>query len=509
MVYYRKYRPQIIADLDNDIVREKLTAVLSSENKPHAFLFTGPKGLGKTSSARIVAKVLNCLAPQDKRVNKIEPCNTCEACIAITNGSYIDVVEIDGASNRGIDEIRELKESTRLGSAGGKVKVYIIDEVHMLTTEAFNALLKTLEEPPAHVVFILCTTEVQKIPETVFSRCFQIGFTKATAPELKRSFSRIVKGEKLDIDEEALSLIASFSDGGFRDGAKLLEELVVMSGGKKITKDMVEEKLGLGSFDLLLTEMTEAFSTHDMKKGLSVTKRMQEKGIDMRFFMSQLLARVHDMLIEKIAGSGQPIEILRLKELLTLLSRVVGEMKYAVIETLPLELALIEWSVSSQDTATSQASRNDEKNVEAAIVVTDDGVTVRSMKKQIGEIEKQRALGKLVEDPSTGSGQEQDEKKIDRLEIKHAPSSDGVTKEWMNTFWKSLIVEVNKLNRTLAGVLRGCKLSEFADGKMTIETSFSFHKEQLDQAKMIDILNDTAKILVGKPVTISVVLKAK
>lgn len=504
MVYYRKYRPQIIADLDNDIVREKLTAILSSENKPHAFLFTGPKGLGKTSSARIVAKVLNCLAPEDKRVHKIEPCNTCEACIAITNGSYIDVVEIDGASNRGIDEIRELKESTRLGSAGGKVKVYIIDEVHMLTTEAFNALLKTLEEPPAHVVFILCTTEVQKIPETVFSRCFQIGFTKATAPELKRSFSRIVAGEKLDIDGQALSLIASFSDGGFRDGAKLLEELVVMAGGKKITKDMVEEKLGLGSFDMLLTEITEAFSTHDMKKGLSVTKRIQEKGIDMRFFMSQLLGRVHDMLVEKIAGSGQPIEIMRLKELLTLLSRVVGEMKYAVIETLPLELALIEWSVSGQEIAASQAPRTDEKNVEAAIVVTDDGVTVRSMKKQIGEIEKQRALGKLVEEVVV-----KEERKVDKLEIHHAPSSDGVTKEWMNTFWKSLIVEVNKLNRTLAGVLRGCNLSEFADGRMTIETSFSFHKEQLDQAKMIDILNDTAKILVGKPVTISVVLKAK
>jgi DNA polymerase-3 subunit gamma/tau len=390
MVYYRKYRPQIIADLDNDIVREKLTAVLSSQNKPHAFLFTGPKGLGKTSSARIVAKVLNCLVPEDKRVHKIEPCNTCEACVAITNGSYIDVVEIDGASNRGIDEIRELKESTRLGSAGGKVKVYIIDEVHMLTTEAFNALLKTLEEPPAHVVFILCTTEVQKIPETVFSRCFQIGFTKATAPELKRSFSRIVAGEKLDIDGQALSLIASFSDGGFRDGAKLLEELVVMSGGKKITKDMVEEKLGLGSFDLLLTEITEAFSTADMKKGLSVTKRIQEKGTDMRFFMSQLLGRVHDMLVEKIAGSGQPVEIMRLKELLTLLSRVVGEMKSSVIETLPLELALIEWSIDGNEIATSQASRNDEPKTEAAVTVTDDGVTVKSLKRQIGEIEKQK-----------------------------------------------------------------------------------------------------------------------
>jgi DNA polymerase-3 subunit gamma/tau len=500
MVYYRAYRPQTIEELDNTSVREKLTAVLSSSNQPHAYLFTGPKGLGKTSSARIVAKVLNCTTDLEKRKNKIEPCNICESCKAITNGSFIDVVEIDGASNRGIDEIRDLKESTRLAPAGGKVKVYIIDEVHMLTTEAFNALLKTLEEPPSHVVFILCTTEVQKIPETVFSRCFQISFTKATGEELKRSFGRIVKGEKLEVDEDGLALIAQFSDGGFRDGAKLLEELVVMSGGKKITKDMVEEKLGLGSFDQLLKDVLTAFDTKDMKKGLNVTKELQTQGVDMRFFMSQLLGRVHDTLMEKVAGSGQPGEIMRLRELLTLLSTVLGEMRTAIIETLPLELALIEWSVEK-----NTVKRNDTSvDVESTVTVTDEGVTVKSLKKHIGEIEKQKALGKILEEEVV-----KEERKMDKLEISHAPSSDGVTREWMNTFWKSLISEVNKANRTLAGVLRGCKLGTFADGSMTIETSFSFHKEQLDQPKMQDVLADTAKILVGKPVTISVVLKAK
>ena len=362
MVYYRAYRPQTIAELDNESVRTKLTAVLSSSNQPHAYLFTGPKGLGKTSSARIVAKVLNCenlnlesgsMNQEEKKhasssmthdSKSIEPCNKCSSCIAITNGSFIDVVEIDGASNRGIDEIRDLKESTKLASAGGKMKVYIIDEVHMLTTEAFNALLKTLEEPPAHVIFILCTTEVQKIPETVFSRCFQVSFTKATIFELERSFSRIVKGEKLDIEDTAITLIAQYSDGGFRDGAKLLEELVVLSSGKKITKELVEEKLGLGSLDILLKEILEAFQTRDMKKGLTVTDKLQSQGVDMRFFMSQLLGRVHGQLMEFIQ-EGRSSEIVVRKKILELLMRATSEMKTAVIEVLPLELAVIDWCV--------------------------------------------------------------------------------------------------------------------------------------------------------------------
>lgn len=499
MVYYRAYRPQTIEELDNTSVRQKLTAVLSSSNQPHAYLFTGPKGLGKTSSARIVAKVLNCTTPLEKRVNKIEPCNVCDACKAITSGSFIDVIEIDGASNRGIDEIRDLKESTKLATAGGNTKVYIIDEVHMLTTEAFNALLKTLEEPPSHVVFILCTTEVQKIPETVFSRCFQVGFTKATDEELKRSFSRIVKGEKIDIDDQALEAISLFSDGGFRDGAKLLEELFILSGGKKITRHMVEEKLGLGSFGNLIEELLTAFANKDIQKGLGVTKSVKDQGVDVRFFMNQLVRRVHDTLLEYIAGNRKVEEIIRQKDLLHLVSNVIGDMKAAVIEVLPLELALIDWCVGDEHAQSEEVDK-------AINIATDDStVTVKSLKKQIGEMEKQKALGKSEEKVEKGEEVVQ----VDKMHIDHAPGKDGVSTEWMKTFWKSLIAEVHKKNGKLAGVLRGCTLCDFGEGKMTIETSFTFHKEQLDQAKMQELLVETAKTLIGKPVTILVILKSK
>jgi DNA polymerase-3 subunit gamma/tau len=213
MVFYRKYRPQIIGELDSQHVRDTLYSVLF-KNTSHAFLFTGPKGLGKTSTARIVAKVVNCTGRnkesgiKNKGINgkkadhkdhnssyiihnsdNIEPCgNKCEQCISITNGTNLDVLEIDAASNRGIDEIRDLKDKIHLAPLSAKTKVYIIDEVHMLTTEAFNALLKTLEEPPPHAMFILCTTEPHKVPATILSRCTHIAFETATEEELIRSF---------------------------------------------------------------------------------------------------------------------------------------------------------------------------------------------------------------------------------------------------------------------------------------------------------------------------------
>src|SRR6185437_9781888 len=238
MVFYRKYRPQQIDDLDSASVREILNAVLQ-KSIPHAFLFTGPKGLGKTSTARIVAKVVNCERLGSSVHATIEPCNICDQCVSITSGTNVDVLEIDAASNRGIDEIRELKEKIRLSPVSATRKVYIIDEVHMLTSEAFNALLKTLEEPPDHAMFILCTTESHKVPETIVSRCFQIMFKPATEEELVRSFKRIVEGEKLKIEDEALKYIAQLADRGFRDGAKVLEELVLGADGQQITKELV------------------------------------------------------------------------------------------------------------------------------------------------------------------------------------------------------------------------------------------------------------------------------
>ena len=220
MTFYLKYRPQKIDELDIAEVRESLTRIVASGRVPHAFLFSGPKGTGKTSAARIIAKIVNC-------ESKARPCNKCLQCTQINKGSNIDVIELDAASHRGIDDVRLLRDAVKLSPAKASKKVYIIDEVHMLTLEASNALLKTLEEPPEHVMFILATTNPEKLIETIRSRTTNIAFRKATAEEIVRSLSRAVKGEKMKINEESLNEMAGASGGSFRDAVKILEQLAL------------------------------------------------------------------------------------------------------------------------------------------------------------------------------------------------------------------------------------------------------------------------------------------
>src|SRR3972149_10667302 len=221
MTFYLKYRPQKLEELDIAPVRESLKNVVSSGQIPHAFLFSGPKGTGKTSAARILAKILNC-----EKKGK-EPCNKCDQCLSITKGSNIDVIELDAASHRGIDDVRALRDAVKLSPARARRKVYIIDEAHMLTTEASNALLKTLEEPPSHVVFILATTNPEKLLDTIKSRTVRVSFKKATEAEIVKSLIYVLESEKKKYEKEVLELIARNVDGSLRDAKKVLEELLI------------------------------------------------------------------------------------------------------------------------------------------------------------------------------------------------------------------------------------------------------------------------------------------
>lgn len=369
MVFYRKYRPQKIEDLDNQRVRETLVAILS-KSVPHAFLFTGSRGLGKTSAARIVAKVLNCERrnlPAGRQGKKdIEPCNKCYQCTSITLGNNLDIIEIDGASNRGIDEVRDLREKIKLSTAKATKKVYIIDEVHMLTQEAFNALLKTLEEPPSHVVFVLCTTEPQKLPATIVSRCFQINFSKATREELLRSLKRIVLGEKLNIEKDALVAVANLSDGSFRDGAKILEEIVLRSriplrgtksGRKKVTRDVVEKSYRILNVEQKIYHILVSIKDKDTKKGLEITARLVEDGVDMKYFLEQMVSVLHSMMLSKVGVESQvnhevDLELTDIRKLLKLFSRANLQLKYSVLPQLPLELAIIEYTIDDNEERT-------------------------------------------------------------------------------------------------------------------------------------------------------------
>ncbi|HLB60237.1 MAG TPA: DNA polymerase III subunit gamma/tau, partial [Patescibacteria group bacterium] len=290
-------------------------------------------------------KLQNQTSNLQLQTSRIEPCNQCENCLAIARGNHIDVYEIDAASNRGIDEIRDLRERISLSPAMGRKKVYIIDEVHMLTTEAFNALLKTLEEPPPHVSFILATTEAHKLPKTIVSRCFVLRFTRANDEEIIRSLRRVVTGEKLAISDDALSVIARAADGSFRDATKLLEQAV---SERALEKKEIEKLTG-AYFD---DEILLLLSAKKTKEALEYIQQRETDGVDFIALIAGLVERLHGMLLAKhgIELNDQTINLPNdqfktddIDRLIRLLSRAYLETKTSFIPSLPLELAVIEY----------------------------------------------------------------------------------------------------------------------------------------------------------------------
>lgn len=342
MTLYRKYRPQKLEELDNTEVRERLTRVFSSSFTPHALLFTGPKGTGKTSAARIIAKVVNC----EQKGKSVEPCNKCETCISIAEGRNLDVLEIDAASNRGIDEIRDLREKIKLAPVSASFKVYIIDEVHMLTTEAFNALLKTLEEPPVHAIFILATTEGEKLPATIVSRCITFNFRRAQVAEIVHCLKRVAKGEKLAISDSVFHQIAQSAEGSFRDATKILEQAILE---KALTLERLTLLLGRDS--LTSVNFLRLLSSKNAKEALGEINKMSAAGVNIRFLVEDILRLLHEILLTKHnVGEGKLDATLSLsfemKEVLVLIklfSKVFVELKNTAIPQLPLEVAVVEW----------------------------------------------------------------------------------------------------------------------------------------------------------------------
>jgi DNA polymerase-3 subunit gamma/tau len=497
MVFYRKYRPQLIDDLDNATVRETLSSVLKN-SQTHAFLFTGPKGLGKTSTARIIAKVVNCIG---KKRNGIEPCNECDQCISITEGTNLDVLEIDAASNRGIDEIRDLKDKIRLAPVSASKKVYIIDEVHMLTTEAFNALLKTLEEPPSHAMFILCTTEPHKIPATILSRCFHINFSLATDDEIVRSLKRVVMGEKIKIDEEVLFTIAKMADGGFRDATKILEEVTALADGKKITAALIEEKYKVAGIEQLLQQLLQSLREENVKGSLEIVKASVEQGIDTKHFIQRLIEFLHTMLIMTVSEKDKQAEF-SLEEiifLVDLFSKAYTDTKTAVIPQLPLELAIIEY----RNQLAQGVSQVQTTEIQVTQTKNESGVTVSSLRKQIGTIKKVQAL---YGTPKTDDKNEPSIKTT-TVELMKASPNGEITTEWLDAFWKNLISEMKSFNHTIAGVLRGCSIKSFDKQILVIETLYQFHKDKLSEMKTLAALEQSCKLLTGKNVSVKVELK--
>jgi len=299
---YRQWRPTVFEDIvGQSHITETLKNQIKNNRIGHAYLFCGTRGTGKTTAAKIFSRAVNCLNNKDG-----SPCNECEICRGISDGSIMDVTEIDAASNNGVDNIRELRDDTKYVTASAKYRIYIIDEVHMLSQSAFNALLKTLEEPPEHIIFILATTDPQQVPQTILSRCQRYDFRRIKISDIVLRLKEIAYGEKFDISEDAYSLIARLGDGSMRDAISVLER-VVSSKGNTITHESITDTLGIVPIDTEF-DMAEAIIKSDTEKIFSVMARVSDSGRDLNVFIDNLIAHFRNLLVCKVAK--EPSELI-------------------------------------------------------------------------------------------------------------------------------------------------------------------------------------------------------
>jgi len=492
-----KYRPSKFSQLDQEKVRQFFERMLKSNQVSQAYLFTGPKGTGKTSAARILAAMLNCENNQNRKGEWNEPCGDCERCVAVRKGRSGAVVEIDAASNRGIDDIRILRERIGLMPTDGDYSVYIVDEVHMLTKEAFNALLKTLEEPPEHVVFCLCTTEVEKLPATVVSRCVRVNYSLASQEELVRSLKRVVKGEKIKADEEALRLIANYSEGSFRDATKLLGQLV---SEEKITTELVYEALGTKPDQS--EKLLEAILAGEITQALGVLEQMEEAGMEMSLLAKSLMMLSSQRVKQDLHKGGQ-ID----KKVLTwieVLGKAFARFEQVPIPALPLEMAIVEFGLSRGKISYKETKM--EKEVNKVVGVGEEKVREKTKAEKVVKEETTNQV-KVVKDIS--------KKKVSKEAIKLEPQDNEVVSqkevllEDVMRHWSGVLTRVEEANHGLLALLKRATVSECKGNVLWMRVGYKFHKEQLEQERYLVVLEKVIEEVLGERLKLKVELGEK
>ncbi|MBU0478120.1 DNA polymerase III subunit gamma/tau [bacterium] len=455
LVLARKWRPKKFSELiGQEHVTRTLANAVASGHLAHAYIFSGPRGIGKTSTARILAKVLNC--PQ---VKDAVPCNKCNICLEIAEGNNIDVLEIDGASNRGIDEIRNLRDNVRYTPSQGKYKVYIIDEVHMLTTEAFNALLKTLEEPSEHVKFIFATTEPHKIPLTILSRCQHFSFKRIQTQDLVEHLKHMIKAEKIKVTDEALFLIAKNADGSIRDAQSVLDQLISFSPDKEITARTVNSLLGLVSQDVYF-QFAENILHKDIVKLLILVDKLVNEGRDIGQVANGLINYFRNLFFISLGESGENLVDVSKDTKETLVKQTNQFQKARLWQILEMVSSL------EKNIRTTKTPRAFLEIAMIKIVNTMSPVMLGEIVEKLGELEKKLEKGTnySVAEPDTNtepvSSSIQQEKTVQAKPVQQDLTIDIVKQKWPE------IISTLKKQKMILGVF----LSEGAPINMEMST---------------------------------------
>jgi len=502
LVMARKYRPQSFDEVvGQSHVTTTLKHAIQTNRISHAYLFAGPRGTGKTTVARILAKALNC-----KEGPTPQPCNLCDSCREITIGRGLDVMEIDGASNNSVDDIRTLRENIRYVPSQQKYKVYIIDEVHMLSDSAFNALLKTLEEPPTHAIFIFATTEPHKLPQTVLSRCQRFDFRRIPTNDLVKTIENIAKKENLNIEKEASYILARRADGSLRDVLSLLDQVIAYGDEGKsekvkktsITSQMVTETLGLVDQERLF-EITDAVGEKNATKGISILNQLIDSGIDLPEFVNSLLQHLRNLLVAKVSGESNvlfdlsenfiqkykeksstfsEVDLLRMIKVVADLNQ---NLKRASDPRILLEMTLMK--LLKMESSVSLAEVLDKLNLlegqQPGCGYSNDVRKSETSPAQSHKFTADSQSIKKQEKPSSPAQEQNPSVNVEQLSLEHIQNR-----------WTEVLGKIKKAKLSLWSLLKEGEIMRMEDETLTVEfhNGRNFHKKQAERKENFNLI---------------------
>jgi DNA polymerase-3 subunit gamma/tau len=473
---YRKWRPfhwdRVIGQ---EHVVQTLRNAVSADRVAHAYLFSGPRGTGKTTTARILAKGVNCL--ENELANR--PCNQCAHCQAVNQGRFLDLIEIDAASNTSVDDVRDLRDKINFSPNQGRYKVYIIDEVHMLSSAAFNALLKTLEEPPQHAIFILATTEVHKIPATVLSRCQRHEFRRIPVKEIIANLKAMAEEEKIEVDADALSLVARQATGSMRDAISLLDQLA--STSENITLKLAQDILGTATSQAVI-EVVEAIVKQESTRGLEVIHRSLDAGSDPRQFARQIVEYLRSLLLvamgnasqvdatpearHQMAQHAQAFSVTRLLSVIQSFNQAATETRNSWQPALPIEMAFIE-------AITLMAAPDSSLSPEPAPEKSSASPRIDPLESSIPSPKPSPVIQK------TGSVE--------------TSSADALANQRLNNRWDQVYGKVKEQNPKLAGVLNSTKIRVLKGNILTLGYNGDFYLKTLENPASLELIKNVLK----------------